>query len=231
MSNFIKQRKIAVILAVIMMMGASLTGCIPQGDTSTSKEDSQAMNPQLIYSDPETYEEVATNAVMELYNDPNGKKDIFWLDTDLLIKEVVYSRTLIDEYNAGQTPEAIKDEVELLVELSNRDFSFAVPYEKLIGGLNSIYNMVANLDTMSFRYSRQCLAPLNTILTKEERVGYFNEQSEKYYDLAKVIHEGCCELDHSKENEKGYNYCPALDEANEIAKSNSSLPYILRLSE
>lgn len=226
-----KQRKRIGILAVVISIGVLATGCIPQGDTGPSQEDLDAMNPQLIYTDPATYEEVATNAVMELYNDPIGKKDLFWLDTDLLIKEVVYSRTLIDEYNAGQTPDAIKEEVELLVELSNRQFSFMVPYEKFIGSLNSVYNMVANLDTMSFRYSRQCLAPLNTILSEEERIGYFNKQSEKYYDLAKVIHEGSCELDHSKKNEKGYNYCPALDEANEIAKSNSSRPYILRLSE
>lgn len=232
MLDFVKQRKKAGILAVAMSISVLVTGCLPFGDAGGTEPNGQATaSVAERYADPEKYEEEATKAVRALYEDPNGKKNLFWLETDLLIKEVVYARTLIDQYNAGETPDAIKKEVELLVELSDQEFSSFVPYEKFIGGLNSIYNMVSNLDNMSFRYSRQCLVPVNTFLPKEERISHFNEDSEKYYDLAKLIHESCCEEDHSKQNERGYNYCPKLDGANEVARTNSVKPYLLILSE
>ena len=244
MLDFISQRKKAGILAAAMGLSALVSGCSSsKGENSDpnyfppaieSPVESEEPNNEIIIGENkylveiDEYKEGASNDVMNYYN-KEARKGFFWLDTDLLTKEVAYARALVDAYNNGMCPKSIEKEVAILAELSKYDFDpSTVDYESFIGDLNSLYNRVAFMDETEFESFRNyTLSALNIILPY--RIKELDEETLEYYYVAKILHEACCEENHSKKNSEGYNYCPLLDEANEVLQSDVSEAFVLRL--
>lgn len=230
MFDFISKskREKAGILAAALAISAFVSGCNsskPGNGTSTVPS-----IPPTIESPDKIYVEEATKEVMDYYDENGETARPFWLDVELLTKEVAYARSLIDAYENGTCPSAIEKEVALLVEINNKGFASAGTFSGLISALNTLYNAVANIDSLQFETStRSNLSSLNVMISKN--IVELDEFAIKYYKLAKVIHEGCCVENHSIKNSEGYSYCTSLDEANDILYDDYDKVFSLRLTK
>lgn len=249
MLDFINQRKKAGILAAALGISALVSGCgssKPNAGNPGVPAIPPAIESPVETENPNTglidekkvdfnkvdkaYVEEATEEVMDYYEEEGEKARPFWLDIELLTKEVAYAKSLIDAYEKDMCPGSIKEEVALLVEINNMGFASATTFPALISAFNTLYNGVANIDALDFETSVVgYLSSLNAMISPDVRK--LDEYALKYYKLAKVIHEACCEEDHSIKNSEGYNYCMYLEEANEILYDDYDKVYSLRLTK
>lgn len=248
MLNFINQRKKAGILAAALGISALVSGCgsskpnngnsgvpvIPpaiESPVETNNPDTGIIieEPNSMEEFQEKYIEEAEQEVIELYEKNSIMTTPYWLDSELLAKEIAYAKALIEAYEKGLCPTSIEEEVELLIGFKEKDMGHVVSYSEAIGALNSLYNAVANMDSLPFSATvTKSFSGINALAP--EVITELDDFAIKYYELAKIIHEACCDADHSTKNSLDYNYCSSLDEANKIMEENYNDIYKLRLT-
>jgi hypothetical protein len=188
-----------------------------------------------------------TDAVANLYQTQNQKGMYCWLDTELFKKEIVYANALADAYENGDCPDEVREEAMFLANMrlyesgfrNNReDLAYPYGWEQFLAALNSLYNLcaVGNEGLLQEKVISIVFLSTGKLILHDTDFDFddpeFSHFDGIFYDTAKLIHEACCDGDHSQTNALGYSYCSDLDAFQAMLHSeNANQAFFLRIEQ